>query len=548
MPTPFQARFRFTKRHALALLAPLVVSCAGSNRNATVINPGDLAKGNYVISAAGDYRLGGDVIVSGIAAGVPVIRITADNVTLDLNRHSISMSPSVSSSRNTGIEINGVSNVVVTNGSLNELSGAGIYLLCDVDPAARRCSNFTFSQLDLRNVGKRGEYGDLGNIFNRPFSGGIIAFGRSTPVPVTGGNWENSITGVLVSKVTVRNDKTIKHLFPGAVPAGGQNGVTFASVSNLRVEDSAVSGMISNDAGACLFLGRTKSVVVRHFDCKDAMGDRNANGLDSMANVASPLAIKKNYDVLVEDSAFANIVATGPRGNEALGVELNGEKFTFNNVSVSDVKNDNTNAEGNRSIGFQVTSNESSDEINRISNCTVKNVSQYGAGRDSRAGGVSIEAAPPVVVSRCTVSNIANHSTSSISVKAYGFRGDPARKKVVFEDNSSDGVTAPAATKSAKPVPGYAAGFALVNARADMSRNRSRNAHVGLFVNNLTTDAGINGNRIECNGTGVVDSGSGKVYSRNSLTGNAVSTASAKLLEGTDNVITAAREGACGNN
>jgi hypothetical protein len=544
MKTVSPARFRLTKTHALALLAPLIVSCAGSIRTATIISPGDLARGNYVINAPGNYRLGGDVVVSGIAAGTPVIKITADNVSLDLNRHVISMPSSGSSTGNTGIEINGVSNIVVTNGSLNELSGAAIYLVCDVDPAARKCSNFTFSQLDIRNVGKRGEYLDLGNIFNRPFAGGIIVFGRSTPVPAAGGSWENSINGVLVSNVTVRNDKSIKHLFPGAVPAGGQNGVTFASVSNLRVEDSAVSGMTSNDAGACIFLGRTKSVVVRRLDCKDATGDRNANGLDSMTNTTSPPAIKKNYDVLVEDSTFSNITATGPRANEALGIELNGEKFTFNNLVVSDVKNDNTNAEGNRAIGFQITNNEASDELSRVSNCTVRNVSNYGASRDSRAGGMSIEGAPPVLVSRCSVSNIVNHSTGS-SIKAFGFRVDPATKKKVFEQNSVDGVSAPAVTRSAKPIPGYVAGFALVNARADMSQNRVRNAHVGLFVNNLATDAGISGNQFECNGTGVVDSGPGKVYSRNRLTGNAAATVPAALLGGTDNIVTAARGNGC---
>lgn len=150
-----------------------------------------------------------------------------------------------------------------------------------------------------------------------------------------------------------------------------------------------------------------------------------------------------------------------------------------------------------------------------------------------------------MVVSRCTVTNIANLSTSSTSIKAYGFRADPGRKKVVFEDNSSDGVTAPTATKSAKPIPGYVAGFALVNARADLSQNRSGNAHVGLFVNNLTTDAGINGNLIQCNATGVVDAGSGRIYSKNRLTGNAASTVPAGLLEATDNLITAAIGNAC---
>jgi len=518
-------------------LTLLVVSCANPTHTATIIDPGALARGTFVISAPGAYRLGGDAIVGNLAAGEPLIRIAADNVALDLGGHTISMSASETSAANAGIEVRGASNVAIRNGAFSELSGPGIYLVCDVDPAARRCANFTFSELAMRNVGKRGEYGDLGNIFVRPFSGGIVVFGRSTPVPAAGGAWENSITGVHVSKVTIRSDRAIKHLFTGNLPAGGQNGLTFASVSDLRVEESSVSGMTSNDAAACIFLGRTKGVVVRRFDCRDATGDRNANGLDSMANVASPPAIKKNFDVLIEDSSFANILATGPRGNEALGVELNGEKYTFNRITVSDVKNDNSNAEGNRSIGIQITMNEASDELSRVTDCTVRNVTHHGSGRESRAGGVSIEASPPVLVSRCRVFNVANLGAGANAIKAFGYRVEPGAKKIVFEDNAVDGVAAPAVTQGGGANSGYAAGFALVNARAEMSRNTAVRAPVGLFARNLTTEAGIVGNLFQCNGTGVSDTGAGKVYARNRLVGNAAATIPAGLLAGTDNAV-----------
>ncbi|MFM9968459.1 MAG: hypothetical protein ACKVQK_08685 [Burkholderiales bacterium] len=540
-------RFSFAKYGVLAPLVVLLSACAALTKPATLIDPKDLAKGSYVISTPGNYRLGGNVEVRDIGAGAPVIKIAANNVTLDLDGHTVAMAISPTASANAGIEINGVSNVVVTNGTLRELSGPGIHLVCDVDPAARQCSNIEFSHLDMRNVGKRGEYLDLGNIFVRPFSGGIVAFGRSTPVPATGGNWENSITGVRVSKVTVRNEANIKHLFSGATPAGGQNGMTFASVSNLRVEDSSVAGMRSNDAAACLFLGRTKTVVVRQFDCNGATGDRNANGIDSMANVANPLAIKKNLYVLVEDTSIANILATGPRGNEALGVELNGEKFTFRNLVVTDVKNDSTTTQGNRAIGIQINSNGLSDEVGRVSNCMVKNVSQYGISPDSRAGGISIEGAPPVVISRCAVSNVINHAKSATSIKAFGYRVDPGAKKAVFEESSSEGITAPMVTASSSAIPGYVAGFVLVNARVEMNQNRSRNSHVGVFVRNLAPDSAISGNLIQCNGTALVDSGSGKNYSKNRLIDNAVASIPASLLNGTDNLISGTKGSACGN-
>ena len=46
-----------------------------------------------------------------------------------------------------------------------------------------------------------------------------------------------------------------------------------------------------------------------------------------------------------------------PHHYEALGVELNGEKFAFDRAVVTDVVNDSTTAAGNRAIGFQPGAN-----------------------------------------------------------------------------------------------------------------------------------------------------------------------------------------------
>ena len=161
-----------------------------------------------------------------------------------------------------------------------------------------------------------------------------------------------------------------------------------------------------------------------------------------------------------------------------------------------------------------------------MTGCTVTNVTHRGSGKDSRAGGVSIENAPPVVVSRCTLSNIAHLAAGAASIKAFGFRVEPGAKKVVLEDNSVDGVSAPAVTQGKATIPGYVAGYAFVNARVDLSRSTATRAHVGLFTSSLTTDAGIKGNRFECNATPVVPAG---------------------FLDGTDNVVTMAAGNACGN-
>src|SRR5688572_6424734 len=213
-----EAKSGFAPRLAALICLLLLVTACATMQPAKVIDPQELARGTYVISAPGHYRLGGEAK----GGGSPAIRIAANGVTLDLGGYALS------AGAGTGIEISGVSNVTVTNGSLREIAGAGILLVCDSEPPARRCADFSFTRLEMRNVGKSGEYGDLGNIFNRPFSGGLVVFGRSTAVPVAGDAWENSITGVTVSRVTVRNDPALKHLFSGSPPAGGQNGLTFA--------------------------------------------------------------------------------------------------------------------------------------------------------------------------------------------------------------------------------------------------------------------------------------------------------------------------------
>jgi len=536
-------RSRGLDRGWAAGMALLTVSCASFQSATTVdIDPRALARGTYVITAPGHYRLSGNAVAAGLAPGAPAIRIAANGVTLDLGGHTLSMPPD-ESSPHAGIEINGVSGATVTNGALQDITGAGVYLVCDVELPNRRCANFSFTRLELRNVGKTGEYGDLGNVFVRPFSGGVVVFGRSTAVPAEGGGWENSINDVAVTDVTIRNDPGIKHVFSGSPPAGGQNGLTFASVTNLSVEDTRVSGVSSNDAAACIFLGRTKAVVVRRMTCNGATGDRNANGLDSMSNVAKPLAIKKNYDVRVEDSSFANIRATGARGNEALGVELNGEKFVFDRLLVVDVVNDSTTAAGNRAVGIQIVSNSASKEVSSVSNCTVRNVIHHGNGRDSRAGGVSIEAAPPVVVRGCNVANVTNAATGAASIKSFGYRVDPGANKVIFDGNASDNVTAPAVASAVKPVAGYVAGFALMGAEAELRGNRSSRSIAGIYARRLAAASTIEDNELLCNRVGI-DGENGPRYARNRLRGNATSAAPAELVANTDNSVATANCGA----
>jgi hypothetical protein len=259
-----------------------------------------------------------------------------------------------------------------------------------------------------------------------------------------------------------------------------------------------------------------------------------------MSNVPKSRTIRKNYDVRVEDSSFSNIRVTGARGNEALGVELNGEKFVFDRLLIENVVNESTSGAGNRAIGIQIVWNSESKEASHVTDCTVRNVTHHGNGRDSRAGGISIENAPPMVVRGCTVANVTNAATKAPSIKAFGYRVDPGANKVIFERNAAEEVSAPAVAASAQPIAGYVAGFALIGAEADLRGNRASGSLAGLYARKLAAGSTIQDNRFDCNRVGIDADGGGRQYARNRLGGNASPSAPAGLLDPTDNVVAAA--------
>jgi hypothetical protein len=97
------------------------------------IKPGDLSSkvasngAMYTLASPGRYYISNDITVAPNNNTVTAIRISANNVLLDLNRATISQSSSSSKTGLIGLELaSGVTNVIIQNGRIDSFSGTGI--------------------------------------------------------------------------------------------------------------------------------------------------------------------------------------------------------------------------------------------------------------------------------------------------------------------------------------------------------------------------------------------------------------------------------------
>lgn len=535
-------------------LIPSLFVYSGSLYAATQITAADIGPNGYVITNPGDYVLKDNVNNwQPAASGVAAITIMADGVNLDLNNRTIAQINSASSAKNPAVYIKDASNVNVHHGNLKNLSGPGIYLSCE-KAVETPCANIALSQLDIKNAGNNGTYADLDNSFSRPFSGGVVIFGKSTFPGSQTDSFLNNINAVSVDKVSVSD---LSNQFPVDAfgqPTGGLNGLSFISVSNLKINKTSCHKVRSNDAGGFLFLGRTDNVEVSKFEGSDVEGERNANGIDSMMN--TPTINRRNVDVLVHDSSFEDIrvpalqrnvegqLVFNPRGNEALGVELNGERFVFRKLRVKKVVN--KGPYGNRAIGIQVSGNS----VGVVENCHVSEVANYGVGfavlqtgptppapgRNSRAGGIAVDQTTSVMVKNCDVedvqnlvdaANIPNPPGGKIDVKAYGFLSNTSN--TTFQKCTSRHVSAPnfdfndPNVGPNTPNGHYVAGFALDGSSTTIINScQTKHNKQGLFVRTLSP-ALIIRNLIQANEVGIKDvSTVANVYQLNKIINNDV--------------------------
>ncbi len=97
------------------------------------IKPGDLSSkvasngAMYTLASPGRYYISNDITVAPNNNTVTAIRISANNVLLDLNRATISQSSSSNKTGLIGLELaSGVTNVIIQNGRIDSFSGTGI--------------------------------------------------------------------------------------------------------------------------------------------------------------------------------------------------------------------------------------------------------------------------------------------------------------------------------------------------------------------------------------------------------------------------------------
>jgi hypothetical protein len=468
----------------------------------TTIRPDDInTPGGYPITVPGLYCLEKDTNWVPHIDGESAINVFVGDVVIFLKKRTIKQTDR---SKKNNIAINvypNVLNVQILDGHLSGISGLGILVQDGADTVIIR-------KITGTDLGYGGSFSDLElpvPLFNRPFAGGLFARGRST----------NLIKNIIVEECIwedfAGNFPTIP---PATAPAGGENGMTFIFTNNGVINRNNANRITSNDAAACIFLGVTNNINIDGDRWTGASGNRNSNGLDTMAGPT-----RSNTRLTIQNVYIADIV-TNPASitaNEALGLEPNAIDFVFKNIFITNVTNNGASATVNRASGFQT----SGCIRGLIENCEAFNISSNGALNNSVTGssGFSADSSSAFITYKnCKSKNIVNIKANTLG-SSEGFRSQLG-SNIVFENCSAQNVTA---------------AFGAVNAIGFSIRGGNDNILVGSISSNngigvkVSTDTGTASvrNLIEKNiinnssVNGILDivPGTNNQYSQNKVSG-----------------------------
>lgn len=309
-----------------------------------------------VLSIAGTYCLSEDVHWTPSLPGQSAITIVHDNVRLDLKGHLLEQARSRLNNSVAITVANDTSNVVITNGFISGFSGLGIYVKSGVN-------TISITNLKIRECGYNGLFSDA--LFSRPFAGGILV----------AGNNENFVTNIHIKGCEITELMCLNFPIPSGqtIPAGGCNGITIIRASNVLISKSRISHIESNDAATPIFIGTIQTLKIKETILTDTLGDRNANGIDSMVGPS-----RRSTNVVFQDLQVGNI--RGIRG-EGLGIEPNALHFTIRNCYVFNISTGN----GNRAAAFVTQDN---DGYGLYENCVAEGVTGNVTGNPDSGHGI----------------------------------------------------------------------------------------------------------------------------------------------------------------
>jgi hypothetical protein len=283
----------------------------------TILAPSDILPNGYTITNPGYYTLCGSVGFSGTSTCV--ISIKSNNVTLDLNQHTLYQT-------NFGLNVTGIcvsaalSNIVIKSGKISGMTGSGITV-------ANGTEDFVVSDMTVRGCGGAGiAYSGTTGSKNLDIT---IDNSRFT------NNGGNGGIFTFTEKVKITNSKFNDNFLVGA---------SFTSSNGNEISNSTFNKNGGAGIAAGLSLNATGSTLVRNCIM---------SGNFSTTGTATGLLLTSTGNVV--DSCFADGNSSSVAAGFAIGFDLSGAAHIVNNCSA--VGNSATAGAGSIGVGFRAGSN-----------------------------------------------------------------------------------------------------------------------------------------------------------------------------------------------
>lgn len=231
------------------------------------IHPEDAAAGSnptYDIIKSGRYYLTNDFKIAATTSGASLLRVNADNVTLDLNSKTITPSVYATQTNLVGITVNSKNNVTIMNGSI-------------------QCDDLTKTQRIVTGI-------SLGSS-TKTIKVQDVYINRALATGITG----TSINDLLLANVTVNNISA----------TAATNGVTLTTCKNIQINNCSFSNNTTS-SGNCIGLNLS--------GCQDGtISDVIANSNYTTSTTNGEKAIGISLASTCQNLVFKNCTASNNR-------------------------------------------------------------------------------------------------------------------------------------------------------------------------------------------------------------------------------------------
>ena len=317
----------------------------------------EIPSSGLVINTPGKYVFGKNIKWNPSGDGQAIL-ITASNVIIDLNNHSLRSKKTQFST--IGILASSVSNLIIKNGSIENMGLQGI-----------KCENS--SNIHIKNITVNG--------LNKE---NIVTF----TVPV--GILISTSSNAFVSKCTVKNMD---------VRTASMAGIQMTATSPSVISDCCVVDLINQD-GACSGIGHLTCDNAKVLSCVvDNLRSKFNNNLNTQGHTTIGLIPTVSTNITIENCKISNIIGCC---DDAHGMSL----FECLNAVVQNCTVTNvSDGTGKEKTGAKATGIEIYASAVTVTDCSVKNITAINP-QDKQATGFSVAQATGVNFVGCRAENV----------------------------------------------------------------------------------------------------------------------------------------------